>query len=89
MTSLLQKLAWFIQTCLSDSGAVSFGRTMSALWSFYYMAIQAWFYHRSGHLPDNGTILTHLTVITTFYGVTKSGEIFGGNKQPPVVTVQP
>lgn len=64
-------LKWFIDNCLSDSGAISFGRTMSGIITLYFLGQDAWFFHRIGHLVDNSTLLTQLGLMTAFYGVNK------------------
>jgi hypothetical protein len=80
LKELYAKALWFIRNCLGDVGDISFGRTASASWSFYFMAQDAWFFHRLGHLVDNATLLTQLTVMTTFYGTNKVTEIFSKDK---------
>jgi hypothetical protein len=80
LKQLFAKAVWFIKNCLGDIGDISFGRTASAFWSLYFMTQDAWFFHRSGHLVDNATLLTQLSVITTFYGTNKVSEIFNKDK---------
>jgi hypothetical protein len=77
---LFAKALWFIRNCLGDIGDISFGRTASLLWSVYFMAQDAWFFHRAGHLVDNSTLLTQLSVISTFYGTNKVTEIFNKDR---------
>jgi len=61
----------FLKTMLSDSGEVSFGRCAAGAWAVFLMVQQAWFWHRTGHLVDNGTAATHLGYIVTLYGLGK------------------
>lgn len=70
-------IKWFICMCLSESGAISFGRTLSAFWSIYF-AIQDYQFFIMNHykLIDDPTLLTQLSVITTSYAITKAKDAF-------------
>lgn len=85
----LQKLWWLATMCLSESGQISFGRTMSGVISLYYLVQDAWFFHRAGHLIDNTTLLTQLSVMTAFYGVNKVTGAFSNQNDKAKETVNP
>lgn len=73
VTKIWTSLKWFIVTCLSDGGTVSFGRTLSAFWSVYFATLDYHFFLVNSHkMIDNATLLTHLTVVTSSYGITKA-----------------
>lgn len=78
----LGKLWWLITKALSDSGEISFSRTISACITIYFLAQDAWLFHRIGHLVDNATLLTQLSVMTAFYLGSKGLGALPGN-QPP------
>lgn len=80
---VVSKIWWFICSALSPSAAISFGRFMALAWSLYFMVLDAWLYHRTGHLVDNLTLGTQLGVITTFYGITKVKESNPASEKPP------
>jgi hypothetical protein len=82
---VVSKIWWFLCSALSSNAAISFGRFMSLAWSVYFMVLDAWLYHRTGHMVDNLTLGTQLGVITTFYGVTKVKEASGSSEKPPEV----
>jgi len=69
----------FLNKMVSTSGDVSFGRVFAGLWALFYMGQHAWFWHLTGHMVENATVLTHLGVITTLYGL---GKIPSGGQQP-------
>lgn len=73
-------IATFLAKMVSSSGEVSFGRCSATVWSLFYLTQHAWFWHRTGALVDNATVLTHLGVITTLYGLGKIPATLGGNK---------
>ena len=37
----------------------------------FFLVLHGWFYHRTGHLVDNPTTLTHVGVISSLYGLSK------------------
>jgi len=77
---IISKLWWLITMALSESGEISFGRSISALITLYFLAQDAWLFHRTGHLVDNATLLTQLSVMTAFYASSKGLGIFTPNK---------
>jgi hypothetical protein len=77
---LAGKVWWLITTALSESGEISFGRTISAVITLYFLGQDAWFFHRTGHLIDNATLLTQLSVMTAFYASSKGLGIFSKDK---------
>lgn len=76
---------WFMTMCLGEGGTISFGRSLSAFWSLYFAAIDWNLFAKSGHLVDNATLLTQLTVITTSYAITKALRASDGAKDDPKV----
>jgi len=81
---LAGKIWWLITKALSESGEISFGRTISAVITLYFLGQDAWFFHRTGHLIDNATLLTQLSVMTAFYVGSKGlGALPGNNKTSP------
>lgn len=79
---IMGKLWWLITKALSESGEISFGRTISAVITLYFLAQDAWFFHRTGHLVDNATLLTQLSVMTAFYVSSKGLGALPGNGKP-------
>jgi len=69
--------------CFGNSGDISFGRCLSAFWAAYFAVQDYHFFLTNGHhLVDNATLLTHLGVITTSYGITSAKDAlntFKGN----------
>ena len=75
-------LKWFVTACLSDQGAISFGRTLSAFWTLYFAVQDYHLFIISRHLVDNATLMSQLTVITTSYAITKAAQAFSKDKEP-------
>lgn len=77
---VLSKLWWLITTALSESGDISFGRSISLVIVVYFLGQDAWVFHRTGHLVDNATLLTQLSVMTAFYASSKGLGILNKDK---------
>lgn len=80
---VLRKLWWLITTMLSESGDISAARSFTAYLILYFSAQDAWFFHRNGHLVDNATLLTQLSVMTAFYITNKTVTAFTSKSDPP------
>lgn len=78
--SLWTSIKWFVTMGLGEGGTISFGRSLSLFWSLYFAAIDWSLFAKSGHLVDNATLLTQLTVITTSYAITKASDVIAGAK---------
>jgi hypothetical protein len=61
----------FLQDMFSDSGTVSFGRCSAGLWCLFLMAMEVWYCHHFGALVDNSTLISHVAVVATLYGLGK------------------
>ncbi len=85
MKALAVVLWQFVRECLGESGAISFGRTASAYLIGFFTGMDAWHYHKTGHLVDNATLLTQLTVMTAFYFGNKAAAAMGGKKDDPPI----
>lgn len=73
--AFIQWLKGMLEGCFSASDSVSFGRVISFLNTLYFLSTDAWFYHRTGHLVDNATLLTQLSVMTAFYVSSKGLDV--------------
>ena len=61
----------FLKKMLSTSGEVSFGRCSAAAWCIFLMGLEVWHVHHLHALPDNATMLTHVGMVSTLYGLGK------------------
>ncbi|HEV7522989.1 MAG TPA: hypothetical protein VGP89_17945 [Candidatus Angelobacter sp.] len=75
-TKLFESLKWFVRAMFSESGEVSSARCFTAFLILYFSTQDAWYFHRVGHLIDNATLLTQLTVMTAFYVTNKTAAVF-------------
>ena len=78
---MISKITSFFGKMLSTTGEVSFGRCAAAAWSIFYAVQHSWVFHRTGHLVDNTTVVTHLGVVTTLYGLGKVNQLGGGESK--------
>jgi hypothetical protein len=83
---MIPKLLSALRSCLSETGDISFARTVSGVLVLYFLTTDAWFFHRKGVLVDNATLLAQLAVMTAFYGsnkvTTAASTIFGPKETP-------
>jgi len=74
---LFNRFFAFMNSALEDepdatgNRAVSFARLISLVLVLYFLATDAWFFHRKGVLVDNTTMMTQLGVMTAFYASNK------------------
>jgi len=61
----------FIKKMLSDQGEVSFGRCAAGAWCLFLMGLEVWHIAHVRALPENSTMLTHVGMISTLYGLGK------------------
>jgi len=69
----------FLRDMLSPSPNVSFGRCAALGWSVFLMGLEVWHVHHVHALPDNATMLTHVGMIATLYGL---GKVPSGGADP-------
>lgn len=61
----------FVKKMLSANGEISFGRCAAAAWCLFLMGLEVWHVVHVHALPDNPTMVTHVGVIGTLYGLGK------------------
>lgn len=54
-----------------NNGGVSSARCFIFGLLIFFCTLDAWYFHRTGHLIDNTTATTQLGWVTSFYGLNK------------------
>lgn len=68
---MIARFLVFMGMMLSDSGEVSFGRCAAGFWGTFLMGMEIWYTVHNGKLVDNSTLMCHVAVVATLYGLGK------------------